>query len=202
MSSFFEKLKRGLGIEMPEKEKKEVKSSPKMEEEKEVHPLRNGPKKEEIQVEPGRQPVRFESPSESAGQPEPQTMAGGKEKISPSFSLESLTPKIGELAVDLYQTENELVILSAVAGIKPEKLDILIEQDVITISGEREQPEEKEKIDYFARECYFGPFSRKIISPVEIDPDGAKAIMKDGILFIRIPKIQREKKIKVEVEKE
>ena len=123
-----------------------------------------------------------------------------KEKISPSFSLESLIPQAGELAVDLYQTEDELVIRIAIAGVKSEKLDILIEQDVITISGKREEPEEKGKIDYFVRECYFGPFSRKIISPVEIDSARAKAIMKDGILLIRIPKIQREKRIKVEVE--
>jgi HSP20 family protein len=169
--SFFDKLKKGLGLEETEREKKEEKPGPEKEEKKET-------KKEEIKT-PGER----------------------KEKISPTFSLESLTPPAGELAVDLYQTEDELVIRSAIAGVKPEKLDILIEQDVITISGKREEPEEKGKIDYFTRECYFGPFSRKIISPVEIDASRAKAVMKDGILVIRIPKIQREKKIKIEVEK-
>lgn len=159
MTSFFEKLKRGVGIETAE--------NPKIEEEK----------KEESEVKKEKPLV----------------------KSRQGFSLESLSREEGELAVDVYQTDEELIIRSAIAGVKPEKLDVLIEQDVITISGSREEPEEKGKIDYFSRECYFGPFSRKIISPVEIDSSRAKAVMKEGILIIRMPKIQREKKVKLEI---
>lgn len=102
----------------------------------------------------------------------------------------------GQLTVDVYQTENDLVVQSAIAGIKVEDLDVLIEDDLITIKGNRPNPLQ-ETGDYFIEECYWGQFSRKIILPVEVDSSRADAAMKDGILTIRIPKIQREKKKKV-----
>lgn len=101
-----------------------------------------------------------------------------------------------QLTVNVYQTDNELVLQSAIAGIKVENLDVLIEDDVITIKGNRANPLE-EKGDYFIEECYWGPFSRKVILPVEVDSSRADAAMKDGILTIRIPKIVHEKKKKV-----
>ncbi len=104
----------------------------------------------------------------------------------------------GQLAVDVYQTENDLVIQAAIAGIKVEDLDVQIEDEVVTVKGSRANPLE-EGGDYFIEECYWGPFSRRIILPVEVDAGRADASMKDGILAIRIPKIQREKKKKVTV---
>ncbi len=102
----------------------------------------------------------------------------------------------GQLAVDVYQTESDLVIQAAIAGIKVEDLDVLIEDEMITIKGSRPNPVQEEG-DYFIEECYWGTFSRKIILPVEVDSSRADAAMKEGILTIRIPKIQREKKKKV-----
>lgn len=104
----------------------------------------------------------------------------------------------GQLAVDVYQTESDLVIQAAVAGMKVEDLDVLIEDEVITIKGNRPNPLQ-ETGDYFIEECYWGTFSRKIILPVEVDSSRADAAMKEGILTIRIPKIQREKKKKLVV---
>lgn len=103
-----------------------------------------------------------------------------------------------QLAVNVYQTEMDLVLQAALAGVKVENLDVLIEDEVITIKGERPDPL-PESGDYFVEECYFGPFSRKIILPVEVDSGRADAMMKDGILTIRIPKIVHEKKKKVEI---
>jgi HSP20 family protein len=109
----------------------------------------------------------------------------------------------GQLAIDIYQTENKLIIQSAIAGVKEENLDITIEKDLIVIRGRREEPiiekKESEKKDYFIQECYWGPFSRKIILPVEINPDNVEASMKDGILIIKLTKILKEKKRKIEV---
>ncbi len=105
----------------------------------------------------------------------------------------------GELAVDLYETQNYLVLRSAIAGVKPEDLDIFIEKDVLTIKGKREEPNNQQKKNFFFQECYFGPFSREIILPVEVDNSRAKAEITNGILIIRIPKLQREKKRKIEV---
>jgi len=105
----------------------------------------------------------------------------------------------GELTVDVYQTDKEIVIQSAIAGIEPEDLDISIEKDMVTIKGKREkQFEEKEK-NYFYQECYWGRFSRKIILPAEVNSSKINASMKNGILTIRIPKIEGKKKTKISV---
>ncbi len=104
----------------------------------------------------------------------------------------------GRLAVNVYQTENDLVAQAAIAGIKADDVEVVIEDDVIIIKGERPNPLAEDG-DYFIEECYWGPFSRKIILPVEVDSSRADAAMKDGVLTVRIPKIQREKKKKLTI---
>jgi HSP20 family molecular chaperone IbpA len=105
----------------------------------------------------------------------------------------------GQLAVDVFQTEDDLVIQSTIAGVRGDDLDIAIEGDKVTIRGKREKPTKDEKINYFYQECYWGPFSREIILPVEIDPSRATALFKEGVLIIRMPKIAREKKRKIAI---
>jgi len=105
----------------------------------------------------------------------------------------------GQLTIDLYQTDEEIIIQSAVAGVKPEELDISIENDVVTIKGNREETFEEKERNYFYQECYWGQFSREIILPVEVDTSRTQATMKEGVLTIRIPKIEREKKRKITV---
>ena len=100
--------------------------------------------------------------------------------------------------VKIVQTKDDLIIQSTIAGIKPNDLEISLEKDVIIIRGEREKPNNEEG-DYSTKECYWGRFSREIILPVEIDPDRIKAIMENGILTIRIPKVFRERKRKIMV---
>jgi len=100
--------------------------------------------------------------------------------------------------VDVYQTDKELVIQSTIAGVKAEELEILMEKDMLIIKGTRENPF-SEKGDYFNQECFWGPFSREVILPVEVDPNRIKAEMKDGILTIRMTKMQREKQRKIAV---
>ncbi|HNP79764.1 MAG TPA: Hsp20/alpha crystallin family protein [Candidatus Pacearchaeota archaeon] len=106
----------------------------------------------------------------------------------------------GQLVVDVYETNNELVIQSAIAGIKNNKIDIGLENDVVIIKGERENPIKDNEKNYFTQECYFGPFSREIILPREVDTGRIEAKIKDGILTIRMPKIERAKNKKIEVE--
>jgi HSP20 family protein len=106
----------------------------------------------------------------------------------------------GQLVIDMYETEKELVIQSAVAGIKNNKINIDLENDVLIITGERENPIKDNDKKYFTQECYFGPFSREIILPKEIDTGRIEAKIKDGILTIRMPKIERAKNKKIEVE--
>jgi len=105
----------------------------------------------------------------------------------------------GELTVDVYQTDKEIVIQSAIAGIEPEDLDISIEKDMVTITGKREKEFEEKERNYFYQECYWGRFSRKIILPAEVNSSKISASMKNGILCIRIPKIEGKRKTKVSV---
>ena len=105
----------------------------------------------------------------------------------------------GQLTVDVYETPDSFVIKSAVAGVSSDKLDISITNDAVTVKGERSS-EEKIKADtYLHRECYWGRFSRSIILPQEIDPDRARASLKNGILKIELPKISKAKSKKLKV---
>ncbi|MGB9743267.1 MAG: Hsp20/alpha crystallin family protein [Minisyncoccales bacterium] len=168
MDSFLEKLKKGMNIEGASL------SENNKEKEKTKKPLSEKKAKIEVKklsiIEPGEK--------------------SSVEKKRWSFEEE------GQLTIDLYQTENELVLQSAVAGVRPEDLDISIENEILLIRGYRKKPIE-EKGDYFTQECFWGPFAREIVLPVEIDPGRTQASFKDGILTIIMPKIEKEKKRKI-----
>ncbi|MFH0791963.1 MAG: Hsp20/alpha crystallin family protein [bacterium] len=100
----------------------------------------------------------------------------------------------GQLAVDFYQTPKDFVVQTAIAGIDSKDLEILIEKDTVIIRGRREKPAESTDASYFYQECYWGPFSREIILPQEVDTNRSEADMKDGILTIKMAKIDKEKK--------
>jgi len=123
-----------------------------------------------------------------------------EKKDAEEFILQNLAEE-GQLTIDLYETNNELVIQSAIAGVNSENLDITIENDLIVIRGNRKKTKENSEIKYFIQECYWGPFSRQIILPEEVDPSRAEATMNEGILTIRVPKIERKKKRKIEIKK-
>jgi len=108
----------------------------------------------------------------------------------------------GELAVDVYQTPTSFIIESTIAGVNPEDIDISITPESITIKGKREKEQKIKTEDYIHQECYWGRFSRTIILPQEIDPDKVQANIKNGVLKVTLPKINKgkTKKIKVKFE--
>lgn len=108
----------------------------------------------------------------------------------------------GQLALDVYQDEDNLIVKSTIAGVKPEDLDITLAADSVTITGERRQEEEVKDENYFYQECYWGSFSRSLALPVEVDVDNAEAEIKDGILTLTLPKASRSKTKKVRVRAE
>lgn len=115
--------------------------------------------------------------------------------------MEEETEEEGQLAVDAFQSEDEIVIQSTIAGVNPEDLDISIQNDMVTIRGERKKRrEEIPEENYFYQECYWGPFSRSIILPEEIKTDESKAELKNGILTLRLPKLKKSKTAKIEVD--
>lgn len=105
----------------------------------------------------------------------------------------------GELAVDVYQTPDSIVVKALVAGVQPQTIDISLTREMLTISGIRSDEREVEEDNYFQRELYWGSFSRTILLPEEIDVDRAEASEKHGILMIRLPKINKKRETKLKV---
>ncbi len=105
----------------------------------------------------------------------------------------------GELTIDLYQTKNDVVMQSAVAGVDIDDLEISIMNESITIRGKREKTEVVAEKDYYYQECFWGSFSRSLILPTEVDPDKSTAELKKGVLTIRMPKVLRTKGKKLRV---
>jgi len=104
-----------------------------------------------------------------------------------------------ELTVDVYQTPGDIIVQTMVAGVKPEDLELSIARDMITIKGKRGESRTIEEDNYFTKELYWGTFSRTISLPQEIDPEEAEATEKHGLLTIKLPKIDKDKKTNVKV---
>ena len=105
----------------------------------------------------------------------------------------------GELAVDVYQTPEAIVVKAFIAGVQPTTVDISLTREMLTITGQRQDEREVDEDDYFQRELYWGSFSRTILLPEEVDVDMAEASEKHGILMIRLPKINKGKQTKLKV---
>ena len=105
----------------------------------------------------------------------------------------------GQLTIDVYQTPDEMVIKSTIAGVRQDDLDITIATDMVTIQGVRRKDENISPEDYYYQELYWGPFSRSVILPQEVDTESAKAGLKDGILTIRLPKFERGRTKKLRI---
>lgn len=119
---------------------------------------------------------------------------------SPSYAPEAENESgEGQLTIDVYQTENDIVIKSTIAGVKPEDLDVTINNDMVTIKGERQNEERVESGNYYYQECYWGSFSRSVLLPVDVIPEKADAALKNGILTIRLPKADTTKTKKIQV---
>lgn len=104
-----------------------------------------------------------------------------------------------QLSIDVYQTPGEIILQTMVPGVRPEDLSIEIGRDIVTITGRREENRAITDDNYFVRELYWGAFSRTVTLPQEIDPEGAQAVEKHGLLLIKLPKIDKEKKTSVKI---
>ena len=105
----------------------------------------------------------------------------------------------GQLAIDVYQTPDEIIVESTIAGVKGDDIDVDVTSERVTIRGERHREGVIAGGDYYYQECFWGKFSRSVILPQEIDPDRATSILKNGVLTIRLPKLHRDKSRKVKV---
>lgn len=105
----------------------------------------------------------------------------------------------GELAVDIYQTPDAIVVKALIAGVQPNSIDIALTREMITISGKRQDEREVEEEHYFQKELYWGSFSRTVLLPEEVDVDMAEASEKHGVLMVRLPKINKKRQTKLKV---
>jgi HSP20 family protein len=103
----------------------------------------------------------------------------------------------GKLSVDVVETEKEIFVRSAIAGVTANDLDINVTEDTITIRGVREHGCVELKGETHVQECHWGSFSRTIILPSRVDPDSVEAVLKRGILSIKMKKLETERTVPI-----
>lgn len=116
-----------------------------------------------------------------------------------SDSWETAEAPEGELAVDVYQTNDSIVIQAMVAGVASEDLSVSVTREMITLKGKREAPKSISPENYFYQELYWGAFSRTILLPAEVETEEVEATEKHGLLTVKLPKIDKDKKQTVKI---
>ena len=106
----------------------------------------------------------------------------------------------GQLAIDVYQDEENIYLIAPIAGAAPADITVSITDEVVTIRGERKNGHNASDEQHFVAECYWGTFSRTFIMPVAVNSEKAKATLKNGLLSIVIPKDIRSKTKSLKIE--
>ncbi len=107
---------------------------------------------------------------------------------------------LGQLAVDVYETEEKLVVKARTAGVNKEDLDVSISDGILTISGTLSSGDDAEATNWHIQECYWGEFSRTLALPVSVKEDEVDAVLKDGVLTISFNKIKQEQAKRIQIQ--
>lgn len=105
----------------------------------------------------------------------------------------------GQLAVDVYETKEKLVVKARTAGVNKGDLDVNIADNTLTIRGTLSAGNEDDVVNYFVQECYWGEFSRSIALPVQVKEEGIEAVLKDGVLAVSFTKVKQDTVKKIQV---
>lgn len=105
----------------------------------------------------------------------------------------------GQLAVDVYETREKLVVKARTAGVNKNELDVSISDNQLTVRGTLSSGSEEGVENYFLQECYWGEFSRTIALPVPVKEEEIEAVLKDGVLTISFGKVQQDTVKKIQV---
>jgi HSP20 family protein len=108
-------------------------------------------------------------------------------------------PVAGQLAVDVYETKERLMVKGRVAGVNKSELDVSISDNTLTVRGTLSAGNEDGVENYFLQECYWGEFSRSIVLPVPVKEDEIEAVLKDGVLTISFEKVKQDTVKKIQV---
>ncbi len=109
------------------------------------------------------------------------------------------TEEEGQLSVDMYETDKEIILEAMVAGVRPDDLQLNIARDHVIIRGKREPNTQIQDDGYFIKELYWGAFSRTVTLPHEIVIEEADAVEKHGLLILRLPKLDKNRQTKIRV---
>lgn len=107
--------------------------------------------------------------------------------------------RVLDLAMDMYETDDSVVVKTAVPGVKPEDIEVTVVGNTLTIKGETKAEEKVEEKNYIRRERRYGKFARTVALPTHVEPDKAKAEFENGILTLTIPKKEEAKPKTIEV---
>ncbi len=105
----------------------------------------------------------------------------------------------GQLAVDVYETKERLVVKARTAGVNKSDLDVSIADNTLSIRGTLSAGNEEDVENYFVQECYWGEFSRSIALPVPVKEDEIEAVLKDGVLSISFTKLKQDTVKKIQI---
>ncbi|MDR1032538.1 MAG: Hsp20/alpha crystallin family protein [Candidatus Nomurabacteria bacterium] len=105
----------------------------------------------------------------------------------------------GQLAVDVYETADKLVVKARTAGVDKKDLDVSISDNILTVSGTLSSGEDASATNWHLQECYWGEFSRTIALPVPVKEEEVEAVLKDGVLTITFAKVKQEQAKKIRV---
>jgi HSP20 family protein len=130
----------------------------------------------------------------------PDTAADGAQPAGPSDDWDEDDAQLpGQLAVDVYETKEKLVVKARTAGVNKNELDVSISDNQLTIKGTLSAGSEEGVENYFLQECYWGEFSRTIALPVPVKEEEIEAVLKDGVLTISFGKVKQDTVKKIQV---
>ncbi len=110
-----------------------------------------------------------------------------------------MMPRMTDLAVDMYETKDDVVVKATIPGVKPEDVDLTITGDTLTIRGQSKEEKETKEENYIRRERYSGTFSRSIQLPAGLQTDKAEATFDNGVLTLKLPKSEQVKPKSIKV---
>lgn len=113
-------------------------------------------------------------------------------KIHPLSESEPVKKEVGQLSLDIYHDDKEIIILAPIAGVTKDDIKISVTEDVLVIRGTRPARGTIPEENYYTRECFWGDFSRSIVLPKEAETKRVQANFENCILEIRIPKGDKE----------
>jgi HSP20 family protein len=108
-------------------------------------------------------------------------------------------PILGQLAVDVYETKEKLVVKARTAGVNKNDLDVSMADNTLSIRGTLSAGGEEDVENYHLQECYWGEFSRSLVLPIPVKEDEIEAVLKDGVLTISFTKVQQDTVKKIQV---